>query len=162
LRFYVRRKGAEGWQRGVVFVKEIVPKFAIATVARVCYNENYEAMPMRHQITSEAVAYSWRRGREWNGLQAQISGEAQPWEAGSEEEFITEHYWGYAKQRDGGTVEYRVEHPPWRVWRATGAAFECDIKGIYGADFESCLRAAPTSAFVAVGSAVTVYQGVRL
>ena len=37
LRFYVRR----GERRGVVFVKEIVPRAAIATVARVLYNENY-------------------------------------------------------------------------------------------------------------------------
>ena len=26
LRFYVKRKTTEGWQRGVVFIKEIVPK----------------------------------------------------------------------------------------------------------------------------------------
>ncbi len=162
LRFYVRRKGAEGWQRGVVFIKEIVPKIAIATVARVCYNENYEAMPMSHQITPDTVRYSWQRGNEWSSLHAQISGEAQPWQPGSEAEFITEHYWGYAKQRHGGTVEYRVEHPPWLVWRATAATFKCDIKGTYGAQFESYLKAAPTSAFVAVGSPVTVYQGTRL
>lgn len=162
LRFYVRRKGAEGWQRGVVFIKEIVPKIAIATVARVCYNENYEAMAMRHQITPEAISYSWRRDKEWSFLQAQMSGGPQPWQAGSEEEFITEHYWGYARQRDGGTVEYRVEHPPWLVWRATGATFKCDIGEIYGAQFEPYLQASPTSAFVAVGSPVTVYQGTRL
>lgn len=162
LRFYVRRKGAEGWQRGVVFIKEIVPKIAIATVARVCYNENYEALAMRHQINPKSVRYSWRRDHEWNEMHAQIRGAAQSWHPGSEEEFITEHYWGYAKQRDGGTVEYRVEHPPWLVWRATEATFTCDIKEIYGAQFEPYLKAAPTSAFVAVGSPVTVYRGVRL
>lgn len=162
LRFYVRRNSAEGWQRGVVFVKEIVPKIAIATVARVCYNENYEAMPMRHEITPQAVSYGWRRDHEWHSLQAHISGAAQPWQTGSEEEFITEHYWGYARQRDGGTVEYRVEHPPWQVWRATEATFQCNVKEIYGAQFEPYLQATPTSAFVAVGSPVTVYQGARL
>ena len=34
LRLYVRRKGAEGWRRGVVFVREIVPRLALAWVAR--------------------------------------------------------------------------------------------------------------------------------
>ncbi|MBS1807220.1 MAG: DUF2071 domain-containing protein [Acidobacteria bacterium] len=162
LRFYVRRKGPEGWQRGVVFIKEIVPKIAIATVARVCYNENYEAMKMRHEITQTSVSYEWHRDHNWSMLQAQIGGDAQPWQPGSEEEFITEHYWGYARQRDGGTVGYRVEHPPWLVWRATKARFVCDIKNIYGAQFESYLTAVPTSAFVAVGSPVTVYQGTKL
>lgn len=162
LRFYVRRKAPEGWRRGVVFIKELVPRLAIATVARICYNENYEAMAMRHQIQAEEVSYSWRWQRCWHSLRAQITGAPQPLEAGSEAEFITEHYWGYAKQRDGGTVEYKVEHPPWLVWRAHAAAFDCDVKGIYGAPFVTPLRAQPTSAFVAVGSPITVYQGVRL
>src|SRR6266511_1713107 len=51
LRFYVRRKGPEGWRRGVVFVKEIVPRWAIATVAQWVYNENYVAHPMSHELT---------------------------------------------------------------------------------------------------------------
>lgn len=162
LRFYVRRIGAEGWQRGVVFIKEIVPKIAIATVARGCYNENYEALAMRHQVNPVSVRYSWRRNNEWSEMQAQIRGEPHSWQPDSEEEFITEHYWGYAKQLDGGTIEYRVEHPPWQVWRATEATFKGDITEIYGAQFEPYLKAAPTSAFVAVGSPVTVYQGIRL
>lgn len=162
LRFYVRRRGPEDWQRGVVFLKEIVPRLAIATVARVCYNENYEAMKMRHQISAHEINYEWRWQHRWNSLRAQITGEPQPWQVGSEEEFITEHYWGYAKQRDGGTVEYKVEHPPWLVWRAQTAAFDCDIKGIYGAPFVEALQTQPRSAFVAVGSPVSVYQGVRL
>src|SRR5918996_5117390 len=50
LRFYVRRQAEDGWRRGVVFIKEIAPRWAIATVARVVYNENYAARPMRHRI----------------------------------------------------------------------------------------------------------------
>ena len=41
LRFYVRRSAPEGWRRGVTFVREIVPRRAIATLARVLYNEPY-------------------------------------------------------------------------------------------------------------------------
>jgi uncharacterized protein YqjF (DUF2071 family) len=38
LRFYVRRRAEDGWRRGVVFIKEIAPRWAIATMARVVYN----------------------------------------------------------------------------------------------------------------------------
>ena len=38
LRFYVRRRRRDELRRGVVFIKEIVPKTAIALVARVAYN----------------------------------------------------------------------------------------------------------------------------
>ncbi|MGA8767010.1 MAG: DUF2071 domain-containing protein, partial [Candidatus Acidiferrales bacterium] len=41
LRFYVRRPAVDGDRRGVVFIREIVPKRAVALLARVAYGENY-------------------------------------------------------------------------------------------------------------------------
>ncbi len=162
LRFYVRRKIPEGWRRGTVFIKEIVPRWAIATVARVCYNENYEAMPMRHAISDNKYKFDWRYAKKWNSLQALTVGDFQPLIADSEEEFITEHYWGYSKQPNGSTIEYQVSHPPWRVRHVREARFECEVKSLYGSEFVEALQAEPVSAFVAEGSAVTVYQGVTL
>jgi uncharacterized protein YqjF (DUF2071 family) len=170
LRFYVRRRGPEGWRRAVVFVKEIVPRFAIAAVARVVYNERYVAMPMRHRIDAEgdglrpggAVEYGWRHRGRWSSLRATTSGDARPLVPGSEEEFITEHYWGYAAQRGGGTVEYRVEHPAWRVWKVADCTVDCDARTLYGAAFAEALSAPPRSAFVADGSLVIVRRGSRI
>ncbi|MGH9769167.1 MAG: YqjF family protein [Blastocatellia bacterium] len=170
LRFYVRRRAENGWRRGVVFIKEIVPRWAIATVARVVYNENYIARPMSHLIDLDSgaiapngsVEYSWLDDGSWHRMRARTAGESQALATGSEEEFITEHYWGYAKQRGGDTVEYQVEHPRWRVWRTSEADFECDVKRVYGHQFVECLSAKPSSAFVADGSAVVVRKGVRI
>jgi uncharacterized protein YqjF (DUF2071 family) len=169
LRTYVRRKAADGWRRGVVFIKEIVPRWMIACVARRLYNENYVALPMRHGVVlptaatpAGGVCYQWWFGERWHSLAAQIAGEPVALVPGSEEEFITEHYWGYCRQRDGSTLEYRVEHPPWRVWTAANAQFDCDIAAVYGAEFLPLLAATPTSAFVADGSPVAVRRGVRL
>src|SRR5713101_1040010 len=53
LRFYVRRKMSDGWRRAVVFVKELVPRAAIALTARMVYGENYVALPMNHRIEVE-------------------------------------------------------------------------------------------------------------
>lgn len=167
LRFYVRRRGPEGWRRGVVFVKEIVPRWAIATVARVVYNEQYQSMPMRHRIHpveggAREVEYGWKHGGRWSFIHATTRGEPRPLVPGSEAEFITEHYWGYAAQRSGGTVEYRVEHPAWRVWDAHTHALNADPASLYGPAFASPLAAAPRSAFVAEGSPVVVRRGVRV
>src|SRR5882724_9277158 len=74
LRFYVRRKEPGGWRRGVVFLKEIVPKRAIAVLARGLYNENYAARPMAHRLEGDRVAYSWRYAGKWNQLAVQIGG----------------------------------------------------------------------------------------
>lgn len=167
LRFYVRRRAEDGWRRGVVFLQEIVPRTAIAFTARALYNEPYIALPMAHRITAAsgsvtAVEYSWRLGGRENRVTLSVRGEAQPLRVGSEAEFITEHYWGYNAQRDGSTMEYRVEHPRWRVYEDCDARLDCDVARLYGRQFCRSLLGKPSSAFLAEGSAVTVYQGVAL
>ena len=167
LRFYVRRRAPEGWRRGVVFVKEIVPRLAVTAVARAVYDENYVTMPMRHWLgispeNGGDLEYEWRMRRRWWGLRANVRGPARPLVEGSEEEFIVEHYWGYTRRRDGGTTEYRVEHSRWNVWRAESAVLDCDAAVLYGAGFAEALSAGPRSALVADGSPVVVRMGRRL
>lgn len=162
LRFYVRRKSTEGWRRGVVFIKEIVPRRAIAAIARWVYNENYEAMPMRHSIEGDVFKYEWICRNELCSLAVTRQGEPSLLAPNSEEEFIAEHYWGYCQRRGGGTVEYKVEHPGWRVWRAIPATPNIPAEHLYGIEFVEALNAPPGSAFLAEGSAVAVYPAVRI
>lgn len=167
LRFYVRRQAHDGWRRGVVFIKEIVPRAAITFVARYCYHEPYITLPMAHRIEAPAgvvasAEYSWRFDGRWHALQLVTQGPAQPVREGSEAEFITEHYWGYNRQRDGSTLEYRVEHPRWRVYETSEAQLDCDVAGFYGKPFARALGGKPSSAFLADGSTVTVFKGSRI
>jgi uncharacterized protein len=163
LRFYVRRNEGGELRRGVVFVAEIVPRRAIAIVARLAYNENYFSYPMTRNIsrTSDAgeLRYAWTAKQIPYAIEARTTGVPSLPKSASEEEFITEHYWGYARQRDGSTVEYRVEHEPWRVWKATSARFSGDPAALYGLEFNSRLNAKPYSAFVADGSPVKLLRG---
>jgi len=166
LRFYVRRRADDGWRRAVVFVKEIVPRTAIAVTARLLYGENYVSLPMRHRIENDAsattVTYEWWLRHQEYRLEMSVSGDAREAIAGSEEEFITEHYWGYVRGRHDTTSEYRVEHPRWRVRSATSARFTGDVTALYGNQFVESLTAQPTSAFLADGSDVAVFKGVPL
>src|SRR5437879_7834176 len=79
LRFYVRKKSADTWRRGVVFIREFVPRRAIALVARAFYSENYLALPMKHEIEHVdlgiIVAYSLRRGSQWESLAMYATGQ---------------------------------------------------------------------------------------
>ena len=170
LRFYVRRKTEDGWRRGVVFVKEIVPRAAIALVARRLYNENYIALPTGNVICRsddaarviDSVKYYWTFNQRSQFIEIVTSGAPSAFVEGSQEEFIAQHYWGYAAQRDGGTAEYRVEHPPWRIWQAASARLDCDLEKLYGAQFVQFLNGEPASAFLAEGSEITVYRGKKL
>ncbi len=167
LRFYVRRREQGEVRRGVVFICEIVPRRAIALVARILYNENYIALPMAHEICngkdgSISASYRWRSGNPWSEMRFESHGNPEPIRDGSVEQFITEHYWGYAAQRDGGCVEYHVVHPSWNVWRAQHAEFIGDAEQLYGAAFAEVLSNKPSSAFLADGSSITVMRGQRM
>jgi uncharacterized protein YqjF (DUF2071 family) len=166
LRFYVRRMAGKETRRGVVFIKELVPRRAIAWVARWVYNENYVAVPMLHRNEKygaiRRVAYEWKFGAQTHCLSVRAEGDSHLTRENSLEAYITEHYWGYVRQRNGATVEYQVEHPRWRVWTASEANFACDVAALYGQTFAPFLKATPASAFLAEGSEVAVYPGARL
>jgi len=157
LRFYVRR----GDRRGVVFVKEIVPRWAIAWVARNVYGERYVSLPMRHRLEGDLVEYGWNVSGEWCGLSVHASGPDAEAAPGSEEEFITEHYWGYAGTEDS-CVEYEVKHPRWLLRPVTGSEISGSLEPLYGSAFASILRGKPSSAFLALGSAISVERGQRI
>jgi hypothetical protein len=145
----------------------MVPRPVIAFVARTLYNEKYVALPMAHEIrclgdNRLSVAYRWRSGSRWSNIKLETDGDSKLPVEGSVEQFITEHYWGYAAQPDGGCVEYRVTHPSWKVWQVRQSAFEGDVKTFCGKEITDVLRGKPASAFLAEGSTVTVMRGRRL
>ncbi|HUA21896.1 MAG TPA: DUF2071 domain-containing protein [Bryobacteraceae bacterium] len=169
LRFYVKRIHEGAVRRGVVFVREIVPRWAVAKVAQWFFHENYIALPMQHRLqepTSEggrvSAEYRWGRGARACSVRVESEGEPRLAGEGSLEQFITEHYWGYGALPDGRSLEYQVEHVPWRVWTAAHARFQGNVEWLYGPQFASSLAKEPDSAFLAEGSAVSVFPARRL
>lgn len=164
LRFYVLYKDESSGElrRGVVFIKEIVPKPAIKIIANSIYGENYESMTMKHkwEISSESltIEYLWKNGK-WNSIRVNSSIHKTEIQKESEEEFITEHYWGYTKINEKKTSEYGVEHPKWSVYNVNSYSIEVDFKNIYGNEFAFLKNEEPASVFLAEGSAIKVNEG---
>lgn len=160
LRFYVRYHDNGLWKRGVVFVKEIVPKFALSVVANTVYNENYEAMPMSHVWTEDAdereVGYKWRYKGQWQSINLKADSALSEIVPGSEAEFITEHYWGYARYSASKTNEYEVKHPKWAQYKVKSFEIDVDFGLVYGADFAFLNQQQPVSVMLAEGSEVSV------
>lgn len=164
LRFYVKRQQ----RRGVVFLREMVPKFAVAAVARLAFGENYSRVPMSHEFNSRpeggtvAAEYLWGKGSGRCSIKIETEGAGIIPSDGSLAQFITEHYWGYAAQKGGGCIEYEVQHPRWQVKTAKRAEFSGDAARFYGHEFGNVLKRPPDSAFLAEGSPVTVFKGSRI
>ena len=162
LRFYVRRETENEIRRGVVFVKEIVPRFAIAFVARTFYGEPYEAWAMTHSKIKNELIYSWRKKGCENHIKIEIGENTGVPLENSHGEFIIEHYWGYTKRGASRTDEYKVEHPKWELFGAKDYEIKCDFGTLYGDRFASLSNETPHSIFMAKGSEVSVYKGAKL
>jgi uncharacterized protein YqjF (DUF2071 family) len=172
LRFYVKRETPDETRRGVVFIKEIVPRWAITFVARTLFGEPYETAVMRHAIDSGKVLYGFGKvpsaaARRFKNLVSErfkvTRGEklgVPP--HGSHEAFIIEHYWGYTKRGETRTDEYKVEHPNWELYATRHPKIKVNFGRWYGNEFAFLNDAEPYSVVLAKGSPISVYFGERI
>jgi hypothetical protein len=163
LRFYVQQTQSTGERRrGVVFISELVPRFALSLVANAIYGENYATVPLRHcweqNEGQRSVSYQWRYKNRWNELGVRAAVHPQPIEANSAEEFYTEHYWGYTK-RGVRTSQYEVLHPRWMMYPIVEYSIDVDFGALYGSEFSALAERRPESVLLAEGSEIEVRAG---
>ncbi len=160
LRFYVKRFENNEWKRGVVFIKEIVPKPALILVANTLYKEHYQTLPMKHSIeenkNSKDFVYKWKTKNKWNTILVETEINPIEIEVNSEAEFITEHYFGYTKVNDEKTYEYEVKHPRWKQLKVTNHQIDVNFKEVYGNEFDFLNHQKPISVLLAIGSEISV------
>lgn len=160
LRFYVTRKEGGSIKRGVVFVNETIPYKAVAWVANKLYKEHYTAIPTRNTVrltkTNKQVTYQWKIDQAWNKISVEASATNYPMIAGSFEEYIFEHYYGYTKINNETTEEYRILHPRWDLNKISSYTIACAFTHMYGEPFSFLNSVEPDSVFLAEGSAVRV------
>lgn len=160
LRFYVKYYDDGNWKRGVVFIKEIVPRLALSLVANTLYNEHYVTRKMDHCWTEKkrtrAIEYRWLEGTDWQSFLVESDIESYAIPKGSEAEFITEHYWGYTKVDSKKTYEYEVTHPVWECYKVNSHKIDVDFGKVYGETFAHLSQSTPESVLLAEGSEITV------
>lgn len=156
LRLYVTFKDNDEIKRGVIFVKEFVPKKLIAFIAQKLYKEPY----FYSQIDYSSKADEKQRQLSYSWQEAQVSiSSADNWQdlkQGSHEEFILEHYWGYSKHSPQKTNEYEVIHPAWQFSPIEIHKSELDFAKLYGQDWGFLNQQKPYSSFIAKGSEIAV------
>jgi uncharacterized protein len=160
LRFYVRYKDQAGWKRGVTFIKEIVPKPVLTFIANTIYKEKYITLPMKHHLDIQqdfiSIAYSWKFGQTWHTFSLKADPAPKEIKPNSEEEFITEHYWGYTPINDKTCSEYGVEHPRWMTYQVNEHQIDVAFDKVYGKKFSFLSSQTPESVMLAEGSEIIV------
>ncbi len=154
LRFYVR----QGTERGVVFIRELVPQRLVAWIARTLYNEPYAAMPMQttRDETPDHLTMTYRFAWKGRPQTVRVTG-AKPTETPSPESaahFFKEHRWGFGTTRGGQTVRYEVTHPVWPIYRVPSFDLDLDWARVYGPAWAFLQDAEPYSVVLATGSPV--------
>ncbi len=154
LRFYVRHDG----ERGVVFIRELVPRRMIATVARLLYNEPYQRVPMScgAKSTEDGGVLVWHRFGRGSFLTVKGAAAAVVPEAGTAANWLTDHSLGVGQRRDGTTRLYNVAHPTWALREVDDFALEVDFSALYGPQWAWLHDATPSHLSLAVGSPIAV------
>ena len=161
LRFYVKRTGENGGvKRGVVFIKEIVPKPMITFIANQLFKENYQTLAMDHlweeKENNRVVKYVWYKENRENSILVETDLKSEKVKENSKEFFITEHYWGYSKGKGNTANKYEVTHPSWEVYPVKKAEISIDFGLTYGNNFDFLNQQQPASVMLAEGSEICV------
>lgn len=162
LRFYVKREMPGEIRRGVCFIKEIVPKPAIAFVAQKLFGEPYEAARMWNYNDAGKVSYRCINFKGVNSIKVTRGDKLGVPAADSHEEFIVEHYWGYTKRGEKRTDEYKVEHAKWDLYATRHPRIKVNFAGWYGKEFAFLKDETPYSVLLAKGSEISVSFGQKI
>lgn len=157
LRFYVKSLQ----RRGVVFIKEFVPRTLIALFARIIYNERYEGISMKDQMTvGETISLTHTIKRGGKEYSLNLKAENKPFmpPANSTEHFFKEHEWGFGTNKIGEPLFYKVEHPLWDVYPIKEFSHDFDFGKVYGPGWAFLNTLEPHNVTFASGSAVKVYS----
>ena len=157
LRFYVRH----GPDRGVVFVREFVPRRLVAWMARRIYNENYLAAPLASTVQDGPDRIAVEHRLTWQGREHRLAIEggkpAIVPAMDSTEHFFKEHQWGFGMDRHGRATRYQVRHPFWSVYPLQSYQVDIDWGSVYGPEWEMLQGQEPCSVALAAGSDITVF-----
>ncbi len=107
-------------------------------------------------VDKKTIQYSWNKNGDWQSMTVESEKIAKDIEPESEEEFISEHYWGYTRANDQKTYEYEVTHPRWKIYKILNYNISVDFELVYGNNFKNLNYAAPQSVMLAEGSKIKV------
>lgn len=163
LRYYVQ----SGGHRGVVFIKELVPKHCIAFIAQRFYNEPYQSFPMEshHETLADGRLKSlhkvWKEEQEYR-LETLAGAEKSIPPTDSAAHFFKEHDLGFGVDKRGETLIYEVSHPVWETRDIQDLKLNFDFGKIYGPQWAFLKDLQPQFSLFAEGSAIKVYHPMSL
>lgn len=161
LRFYVKH----GEKRGVVFIREYVPKFMVAFIANAVYGERYRIASMRNEITRKdnEIHALYELSKEGRKFSVNVTASDAPYVPlhDSLEHFFKEHDLGFSSSKNSTRV-YMVEHPLWHVFPIKKIKLDIDFGFLFGKQWSFLNNEKPFHSMFLEGSSIKVFPHARL
>lgn len=157
LRFYVKH----GNTRGVVFIKELIPRFFVKAIANTFYNEHYETVKLRSAVENKDDTITVRHDLVKDGRDYFV--EVSAWNKsalpapGSMDYYFEERFYGYCAGRNNRALVFHVEHPSWELYPVKGFRTNFNFAHIFGKEWWVLNDQAPVCAMLVRGSAVKMF-----
>ena len=162
LRFYVK----QGNKRGVIFLKEFIPKFLIKTIANTFYYERYEVVGLKSSVLKNENEISVKHCLTKGGkdFYIEVCAENDPFvpSAGSREYFFEERFYGFSKNKKGDPLQFRVEHPSWKLYPVKHYRIDFDFGFLFGGKWKFLNDELPVCIMLLDGSPVKMFPHKKL
>jgi uncharacterized protein YqjF (DUF2071 family) len=156
LRFYVKKNN----KRGVVFIREYVPKLMVAFVANTLYNERYRVAGMKNTITetNNEITARYELSRRGKKFSIEVKAANVPSVPSHDtiEHFFKEHELGFTGSKEGTRV-YLVEHPVWEIFPVKEIKMNIDFGSLFGKEWDFLNDEKPFVSMLVKGSPVKVF-----
>ncbi|MEP1490252.1 MAG: DUF2071 domain-containing protein [Algibacter sp.] len=153
-RFYVKSKIDD--TKGVVFIKEFAPKPLIALTASLFYNEPYHYKRVGFKMSKSSNKIEINYQHKGIKLTAKSTLKTVSLKQNTIEHFVVDRYVAFIKSKKRKTVEYKINHKPWKLLKLKSVYVNNDILHLLPSKFKNAKYL--TSCFVD-GSHVTVEKG---
>lgn len=156
LRYYLRK----GDYLGVAFIKELVPKFCIAYIARNLYNEPYESLSMDVDVLKSdnelKVLHAFAKQKKLQKILVTAENRRFLPEKNMPGHYFKEHDLGFGQTKKGKGMFYRVAHPVWETYPIQQVDLDFDFGAVYGEKWAFLNGRQPTYQVLAEGSEISV------
>lgn len=153
-RFYVK----QGGKRGVIFLKEFIPKFLIKMIANTFYYERYEVVGLKSRVKKKeneiSVKHCMRKGGKNFCVEVCAENNLVSPAPGSREHFFEERFYGFSKNKKGEPLRFKVEHPSWKLYPVKYYSIDVDFGFLFGKEWKFLNNEMPVCVMLLDGSAV--------
>ena len=150
----------------MVFIKEFVPRYWVAAIAKRVYNEPYGCLEMNGtvSVTADERQAEYRLVADGNAhvLRAKAFNKLFQPSHDSQDYFLENRNYGFSSDRKGRTSIYEVRHPEWKIYSLYDFSMQVNFGTLFGEPWSILDKLSPVNVMWVEGSEISIFPHRRL